>query len=92
MPHSPEMPLVPPRINEAAHLSEIEGVPPGYVYIHTPLPNARFFNHDAYTKDRKHDKDFDPDLVTDVEASTGEYTICCMVMQLTSILQMTAAN
>jgi len=52
-------------------LSEIEGVPPRYVYIHTPLPGAQFFNHNAYTKDRKREKDFDPDLLTDEETSTG---------------------
>jgi len=40
-PHPPETPPVPPGNNEAAHLSEIEGVPPGYVYIHTPLPSAQ---------------------------------------------------
>jgi len=65
------MPLVPPNYDEAAHLSEIKGVPPGYVYIHTPLPSAQFVNHDAYAKDRKRDKHFDPDLLTDEETSTG---------------------
>ena len=45
-PHPPEMPLVPPGNNEAAHVSEIEGVPPRYVYIHIPLPSAQFFNLD----------------------------------------------
>jgi len=62
------------------------------VYIPTPLPSAQLINHDAYAKNRKHDKDFDPDLLTDEETSTGLYTICCVVMQLTSILQTTAAN
>jgi len=71
MPQPHEMPLVPPGKNEAAHLSETEGVPPGYVYIHTPLPSAQCFNHDAYAKDRKRDKDIDPDLLTDEETSTG---------------------
>jgi len=71
MPHPPETPPVPPSNNEAAHLSEMDGVPPRYVYIHTPLPIAEFFNRDAYAKDRKDDKDFDPDLLTDEETSTG---------------------
>jgi len=71
MPHPPEPPLVPPGNNEGAHLSEIEGVPPGYGYIHTPLPSAQFFTHDAYANDRKRDKDFDPDLLTDEQTSTG---------------------
>jgi len=47
------MPPVPPGDKEAAHVSEIEGVPPGYVYINTPLPSVQFFNLDAYAKDRK---------------------------------------
>ena len=55
MPQPPEMALVPPRKEEGAHPSETEGVPPGYVYIHTPLPCAQFSNHDAYAKDRKCD-------------------------------------
>jgi len=62
---------VPPSDNEVVDLSEIEGVPPGYVYIHTPLPSAQFFNHDASAKDCKCGKDFDPDLLTDEETSTG---------------------
>jgi len=70
-PHPPEEPAVPSSDNEAAHLSEIEGVPPGYVYIHTPLPSAQFFNLDAYGKDRKHDSAFNPDLLTDEGTSTG---------------------
>jgi len=70
-PHPPETPPVPPSNNESAHLCEIEGVPPGYVYIHIPVPSAQFFIHDVYAKDRKHDKDFDPDLLTDEETSTG---------------------
>jgi len=71
MPPPPEMPLVPPGNNEAAQVSEIEGVPPGYVYIHTPLSRAQFFNHDAYAKDCKRDKDVNPDLLTDKGTSTG---------------------
>jgi len=70
-PHPPDTPLVPPGNNEAAHLSEIDGVPPGYVYIRTSLPSAQFFNHDAYAKDQKLDKQFDPDLLTAEGTSTG---------------------
>jgi len=69
--HPPETPLVPPGINEAAHISEIVGVPPGYVYLDTPLPSAQLFTLDAYAKDRKRDKDFHPDLLTDAGTSTG---------------------
>jgi len=91
-PHPPETPPVPPGNNEAAHISEIEGVPPRYMFIHSPLPSAQFSNLDTNAKDRKRDKDFNPDLLTDEGTSTGLYTICCVVMQLTSILQTTAAN
>ena len=70
-PHPPETPSVPPGNNEAAHLSEIEGVPSRYVYIRIPLPSAQFFNLDAYAKDRRRDKDFDPDSLTDEGTSTG---------------------
>ena len=70
-PHPPKTPVVPPGNNGAAHLSEIQGVPPAYVYIHTPLPSAQAFYHDAYAKDCKRDKYFDPDLLTDEETSTG---------------------
>jgi len=44
---------------------------PGSVYIHTPLPCTQFFNHDAYTEDHKHNKDFNPYLLTDEGPSTG---------------------
>ena len=64
-PHPPEVTPVPPGNNEAAHLSKIKGVPPGYVYLPTPLPSAQVFNLDAYAKGSKHDKDFHPDLLTD---------------------------
>jgi len=71
MPHPPETPPVPPSNNEAAHLSKIDGVPPGYVYIHTPLSSAQSINLDTYAKDRKSDKDFNPDLLTDEGTSAG---------------------
>jgi len=64
-PPRPETPPVPPGDSERNQSTEIEGVPPGYVYIRTPLPNTQFFNHDAYTKDRKQNTDFIPDLLTD---------------------------
>ena len=62
---------MPPGDTVAAHISEIDHVPHGYVYIHTTLPTAQFFNHDAHAKDRKRDKDFYPDLLTDKGTSTG---------------------
>jgi len=70
-PDPPEMPLVPPGKNEAAHVSEIGGEPPGYGWIHIPLLRAQHFDLDAYAKNRKRDKDFNPDLLTDERTSTG---------------------
>jgi len=69
-PNPHKTPPLSPGNNEAVHLSEINGVPPGYVYIHTPLPSAQIFNLDAYAKDRKCDKDFNPALPTDHGTST----------------------
>ena len=70
-PHPPGMPPVPPGDNEAAHVSEIDGVPPGYVNIHNHLPSSQFFNHDAYAKDHKRNQVFNPDLLTEKGTSTG---------------------
>jgi len=63
-------PSLPPGDNEGAHASGIDGVPAGYVYIHIPLPSAKFVNLDAYSKDRKCDKDFNPALLTDEGTSS----------------------
>ena len=71
VPPRPKTPPAPPGDTEQNQSTEIEGAPPGYVYIHTSLPNAQFFNHDAYAKDRKHNKDFIPDLLTDQRPSTS---------------------
>ena len=70
-PHPPKTPLVPPCSNEAAHISEIKGEPPGDMYIHTPIPGAQCLNLEAYAMDRKRDKHFDPDLLTDEGTSSG---------------------
>jgi len=70
-PYPPEPPPMPHIANAAAPVSGIKGVPPGYVYILTGVPSAQFFNHDAYAKNRKCDKDPTPDLVTDEGTSTG---------------------
>jgi len=65
------MPPAPPGCNEGASRSEIDSVPPGYVYINTPLPNTRFFNLDSYAKDHKCDQDVIPALLTAEGTSTG---------------------
>jgi len=71
MPHPPQPPLVTPGNSEAAHISEIDGVPPGYIHIHTSLPSAQLFNLDAYAKNRERDTEFNPDFLTDEGISPG---------------------
>jgi len=71
MSHLYRMPPVPPTNHEGAGASGIQGVPPRYEYLHTRLPSAQFFNLDAYAKDRKRDKTFDPNLLTDAGTTTG---------------------
>ena len=71
VPLRPGMPPAPPDYSEQTQSSETEGVPPRYVYLHTPLPSARFVNLDPYAKDRMCDQDFIPDLLTDEGRSTG---------------------
>jgi len=86
---APRQPRTPPALpgdSESSQSSETEGVPPEYVYIYTPLPSAQLFILNLYVKNHKCDKDFIPDLLTDEGPSTGYWTICCGVMQLTSIL------
>jgi len=85
-PLKPGTPHAPPDDSGRTLSSETEGVPPGYVYIHTALPSALLFNLDPYAKDPMRNEDFIPDLLTDEGPSTGQYTISCMVMQLTAIL------
>jgi len=70
-PSQPRTPRTPSCDKERAQGSQIECVPPGYMYIHTPPPNAQFFNLDAYAKDSKCDKDVIPDLQTNAGTSTG---------------------
>jgi len=69
--HTPGTPPVPPGNNYEADVSEIKGARPRYVNNHTPLPCAQFFNNDAYAKDRKCNKDFNPNVLTVKGTSTG---------------------
>jgi len=70
-PPRPKTRPAPPRDSEITPSSETKGVPPRYVYIHSPLPCTGFFNLDPYTKDPMCDKDFIPDLLTDEGPFTG---------------------
>jgi len=67
----PGTPPAPAGQNEVGYRSSIDNMPPSYVYAHAPLPNVQFVNHNTYAKDCKYDKDFNPDLLTDDEISTG---------------------
>jgi len=71
VPPPPRTPPAPPGGSVGSRSSKIDAVPPGYVYIHTPLPSAELFNLNQYAKDRKCDKDFNSDLLTDNGPSTA---------------------
>jgi len=82
----------PPGNNARAQWSQIINLPAGHVYSHTSPPCTEFFTPDAYAQDSQHDTDFDPHMLPDEGTSTGLYSICCVVMQLTTILKSKAAN
>jgi hypothetical protein len=46
----PGMPPAPPGDAEGTESYEIEGMPSRCVYMHSPLPNTQFFNHNAFAK------------------------------------------
>ena len=56
--------------NDGAHISDINGVPPGYLCIHAPLPCTQFVNLDESTNNRKGDEDVIADWLTDEVPST----------------------
>jgi len=82
----------PPGGNEGAQRFQIDDLAPGYVYSFAPLPTTQSFNLDANAQDSQHDTNFYPNILTDEETSTGQYTICCVVIQLIFILQTGAAH
>jgi len=57
--------------NEHNHASQIHGVPPRDVYIHTPLPSAQFLNLVTCPNNCRCNKDFIPDFLTDNGTCTG---------------------
>jgi hypothetical protein len=65
----PGMPPAPPGDAEGHESYEIEGMPSRCVYMHSPLPNTQFFNHNAFAKESKRDKDFIPDLLSTLSAA-----------------------
>jgi len=64
-------PPAPPGEDEGAQRSQIDDLPPGYMYCHTSLPSTRFFDLDAYALDSQHDNVSNPDILTDDATSTG---------------------
>jgi len=60
----------PPCDAEGNKRDEIEGMPSRCVYMHSPLPNTQFFNHNAFAKESKHDKVFIPDLLSTLSAAS----------------------
>jgi len=69
-PPLPRTPPAPPGDNERVQSSQINNVPPRYVYSHAPPPRTQFCNLDAYAWDSRHNDDFNPDMLTDEETSS----------------------
>jgi len=65
----PGTPHAPPGDAEGNETDEIEGMPSSCVYMHSPLPNTQFFNHNAFAKESKCDKDCIPDLLSTQSAA-----------------------
>ena len=59
----------PPGDAEVNEYYGIEGMPSSWVYMHSPLPKTQFFNHNAFAKDSKRDKDIIPDLLSTPSAA-----------------------
>jgi hypothetical protein len=60
----PRTPPAPPGDAEGNERDEIEGMTSKCVYMHSPLQNTQFFNHNVFAKESKRDKDFIPDLLS----------------------------
>jgi hypothetical protein len=65
----PGMPPAPPGDVYGNESYEIEGMPLRCVYMHSPIPNTEFFNHNAFAKESKYNKDFIPDLLSTLPAA-----------------------
>jgi hypothetical protein len=88
----PETPLAPTGNSSTAQRAQIINLPAEHANSHTAPSCAGIGTGDACAQDSEHDTDFDRDMLTDEATSTGWYTICCVGMLLTSILQIRAAN
>jgi len=65
----PGTPRAPPGVTEGNESYQIEGMPSRCVYMHSPHPITQFFNHNAFAKDSKRDKDLIPDLLSTLSAA-----------------------
>jgi len=65
------MPPAPTGINSAAQTSQVNNLPARYTYTVIALPCDGFFPPDVFAQNSQHDTDFDPDILTDEETSTG---------------------
>jgi len=65
----PGTPPAPPGDAVGNDSYEIEGMPSRCEYMHSPLPNTQFFNHIAFAKESKRDKDVIPDLLSTLSAA-----------------------
>jgi hypothetical protein len=65
----PGTPPAPPGDTHGTECIETEVMPSRCVYMHSPLPNTQFFNHNAFAKDSKRDKDNIPDLLSTQSAA-----------------------
>jgi len=70
-PPLPGMLPAPPGDNQRAESAQIDNLPPRYLCWHALLPNAQFFNLDAFAKDIQHEKAFIPHMLSDAWKSTG---------------------
>jgi len=61
-PPPPGTPPAPTGNTSGAQSAEIFNLPAGYMYSHTALPCAEYFEDD---EDTEYDTDFDPDMLTD---------------------------
>jgi len=65
----PGTPPAPPGDAEGNESYDIEGMPSRCVYMHSLLPNTQFFNHNAFAKESKRDKHYNPDLLSTLSAA-----------------------
>jgi len=87
---TPPLPETPPASTgntSGAQRLDIVNLPARYVYSHSSLPCAESFTLNRSAQDSEHNTDYDPDMLPDEGVSAGQYTICCVVMQLTIILK-----